>query len=123
MEGVMTYKPYIFGRGGVDIDPIKAGAIWTVWSTDVDRYDIKPIKYKEHFIDLTASDNVAIDFDVYVTMQINKGESPKIHENSGSDWYNRKIKDTFALIFETKPAQGHQSNLELARNQLLRFKR
>ena len=43
-EGVMTYQPYFFGSGGVDPDPIRAGAIWTAWSTGVERYDVRPIK-------------------------------------------------------------------------------
>ena len=33
-EGVITYKPWIFGHGGVDPEPIATGLVWTVWSTD-----------------------------------------------------------------------------------------
>ena len=69
-EGVMTYQPYLIGSGGVDKSPIESGAIWTAISTKVDRYNIKPVKVAENFVDLTASDNVAIDFDVYVTLKI-----------------------------------------------------
>lgn len=94
-EGVMTYKPYIFGSDGVDSDPISAGAVLTVWSTSVDRYNIKPEKKKETFVDLTASDNVAIDFDVYLTLKIQNGKTPVIHELSGREWYSNKVKDTF----------------------------
>lgn len=94
-EGVMTYKPYIFGKGGVDPSPIKAGAIWTVWSTSVDRYNVKPVKYTEKFFDLTASDNVAIDFSAYLTLEIQKGKSPALHEFSGEKWYTNTVKDTF----------------------------
>jgi len=94
-EGVMTYKPWIFGHGGVDDEPIKTGAIWTVWSTSVNRYNIKPVKMRETFVDLTASDNVAIDFDVYLTLKIQNGKSPIIHKLSGKDWYINKVKDTF----------------------------
>lgn len=94
-EGVMTYQPYIFGSGGVDDTPIKTGSAWIVKSTSVTRYNIKPKKRKENFVDLTASDNVAIDFDVYLTMKIQSGKTPMIHELSGVQWYENKIKDTF----------------------------
>lgn len=94
-EAVLTYQPWFFGHGGVDRDAVKTGATWTSWSTAVDRYNVKPEKVKERFIDLTASDNVAIDFDVYLTLQIKAGQSPVLHELSGSEWYENKIKDTF----------------------------
>lgn len=94
-EGVMTYKPWFLGHGGVDSQPITTGATWTAWSTTVDRYNVKPEKKKETFIDLTASDNVAIDFDVYLTLKIQSGKSPVLHELSGREWYDNKIKDTF----------------------------
>jgi len=97
-EAVMTYKPWIFGHGGVDEDPISTGAIYTVWSTSVNRYNIKPMQYTEQFIDLTASDNVAIDFHAYVTLQIVKGKSPVIHENFGEDWYITRIREPFRTI-------------------------
>jgi len=94
-EGVMIYKPWFLGRGGVDSDPIKTGAIWTAMSTSVARYNIKPTKIGEHFEDLTASDNVAIDFDVYLTLKVQNGKSPKLHELSGRKWYVNKVQDTF----------------------------
>lgn len=95
VEGVMTYKPWIFGDGGVDADPIKAGAIWTVWSTSVTRYNVKPRKITEPFVDLTAKDNVAIDFNAYITFKLIEGLTPKLHEKSGSKWYTNKVKDVF----------------------------
>lgn len=97
-EGVMTYKPWIFGHGGVDPEPIKTGAIWTVWSTSVDRYNIKPLKITEQFVDLTAKDNVAIDFNAYLTVQVMAGKSPVLHEFSGKQWYENKVKDVFRTM-------------------------
>ena len=97
-EGVLIRKPYIYGHGGVDPTPVKTGAVWTAWSTSVERYNTKPVKLGEKFIDLTASDNVAIDFDVYVTLKIQDGQTPVLHELSGREWYNNKIKDTFRAM-------------------------
>jgi len=97
-EAVMTYKPWIFGHGGVDDNPITTGAVYTVWSTSVDRYNIKPKQYTENFVDLTASDNVAIDFHSYATLQIVKGKSPLLHEKFGIDWYADRVKEPFRTM-------------------------
>lgn len=94
-EGVMIYKPYIFGSGGVYNDPIETGLTWTAMSTEVVRYDIKPVKFKESFVDLTASDNVAIDFDSYLTLKIIAGKTPLLHEKSGEKWYSNKVQDFY----------------------------
>ena len=114
-EGVMIYKPWIFGHGGVDPNPIITGAIWTVWSTQVARYNIKPKKRRETFVDLTASDNVAIDFDVYLTLKIQKGKSPVIHELSGKYWYSNKIKDTFRAYVRNEART--RTSIELRTNE------
>lgn len=94
-EGVMTKQPYIFGSGGVDPTPISTGLQYTALSTKVDRYNIKAVRYTENFVDLTASDNVAIDFDSYLTLKIISGKTPKLHELSGKDWYKNKVQDYY----------------------------
>lgn len=98
VEGVMTKQPFFFGEGGVDPVPIASGAAWTALSTKVDRYNMKPTKYKARFVDLTASDNVAIDFDAYITLKIKDGQSPVIHELSGAQWYENRVADTFRSV-------------------------
>lgn len=115
VEGVMVYKPYFLGHGGVDEDPIKTGATWTALSTQVARYNIKPEIAKEHFQDLTASDNVAIDFDVYLTLKIQNGKSPIIHEHSGRDWYVNKVRDTFRGYVRNEARS--KSSIDLRTNQ------
>lgn len=97
-EGVLIKKPWVFGHGGVQAKAIETGLVWTAFSTSVERYNIKPVKFKESFIDLTASDNVAIDFDSYLTLQIKKGSSPFIHEEYGVDWYKNKVQDFYRQL-------------------------
>lgn len=95
-EAVFTYQPvFPFSQDGVDSEPASAGATWKVWTTKVNKYNIKPERHKERFVDLTASDNVAIDFDVYMTLQIQQGKTPVLHEKSGVEWYKNKISDKF----------------------------
>ncbi len=97
-EAVLVYKPWIFGHGGVDETPVKTGATYTAWSTSVIRYNIKPLQFTENFVDLTASDNVAIDFHSYITLQIISGQSPVLHENFGEYWYENRVKEPYRTM-------------------------
>lgn len=114
-EGVLTYQPWIFGHGGVERQAVSTGAIWTAWSTRVDRFPIVPIKLTESFVDLASSDNVMIDFDTYLTLKIKKGETPKLREFSGINWYDNKVKDQYRMIVRNE-ARTRTSN-DLRTNQ------
>jgi len=94
----LIYKPWIFGGGGVGDEPIQTGLTWTVWSTEVERYNLKPMKVAEAFVDLTATDNVAIDFNTYLTLQILEGKTPILHEKFGNSWYSNNIVDFFRTV-------------------------
>ncbi|MCK5020119.1 MAG: hypothetical protein KAS32_23900 [Candidatus Peribacteraceae bacterium] len=110
-EGVMIMKPWFFGHGGVESEPLTTGLTWTVWSTSVARYNIKPMKATESFKDITASDNVAIDFNSYITLQIMKGTSPKLHELSGKAWYTNKVKDYYRTVVRNEARTRSSINL------------
>lgn len=94
-EGVIIKKPWIFGSGGVEPKPITTGLVWTAMSTSVVRYNVKPYKIEECFDDLTTKDNVPVDFCAYITVQLKSGETPVLHEKSGVNWYDNKVKDVF----------------------------
>ena len=96
-EGVMVMKPWIFGHGGVDPTPLKTGLTYTAASTEVIRYDIKPIEYKESFDDLITADNNPVDFDASIELEVIAGQSPSLHEEFGEEWYDRKVKEMFRM--------------------------
>lgn len=116
-EGVLIYKPWIWGHGGIDPEPMSTGLEWTVWSTEVARYNIKPVKRSEKFIDLTASDNVAIDFNAHLTTQVISGETPRLHEQYGYSWYENKVKDVFRTM--VRNAARGRSSIELRTNEAI----
>ena len=98
-EGVLIYKPWLFGHGGVDSEPIKTGLTWTVWSTQVERVSIKPFNINENFDDLITNDNNPVDFSVHMTFKHIDGKTPVLIEKFGlsntkspdSGWYASKI--------------------------------
>lgn len=60
-EGVMVKKPWVIGHGGVDSESIRTGLVWTAWSTEVVRVNVKPFNVTEPFADLITVDNNPVD--------------------------------------------------------------
>lgn len=94
-EAVLTDKPWFFGHGGVDKDPVNTGLTWCFWSTGKDYVKIVPIKYEEVLDDIISNENTPLDFKTAIILQVNKGKSPILLENYGVDWYEHNIKDTY----------------------------
>lgn len=98
-EVVFVYQPvFPWSTEGVDMEPLTEGLAYTVWTTREAKYNVKPITYKESFIDLTSSDNVPIDFDSYLTLKIINGKSPLLHKDSGKEWYMNKVQDQYRML-------------------------
>lgn len=93
-EGVMIKKPWIFGHGGVEQDPIKTGLVWTAWSTEVVRVDVKPFNVTEPFDDLITIDNNPVDFTIHLTFKHIEGQTPILVEKFGTTgWYKNKVQE------------------------------
>jgi hypothetical protein len=94
-EGVFTKKPWFFGKGGVDLEPLINGSEWRVFSTDFDKYVVSPVQYEETFEDAITNNNTPVDFSSYLTLKIQTGKSPELHKKFGPDWYNNNVKSYF----------------------------
>jgi len=93
-EGVLIYKPWVFGHGGVDQTSVKTGLAWTVWSTSVERVNIKPFNVNEVFDDLVTSDNNPVDFKIHLTLKHIEGKTPILVEKFGVvGWYKNKVRE------------------------------
>ena len=93
-EGVMVKKPWIFGHGGVEAQPIKTGLVWTAWSTEVVRVDVKPFNVTEPFDDLITVDNNPVDFNIHMTFKHIEGKTPGLVEKFGvTEWYTNKVQE------------------------------
>ena len=67
-EVVLVKKPWFFGHGGVEAEPVKTGLVWTAFSTEVVRVNVKPFNKTEPFDDLITKDNNPVDFDIHLTL-------------------------------------------------------
>ena len=90
-EAVLIYKPWFFGHGGVDIEPIESGLSWCWWSTHSETFKIIPIKHQVDMDDLFSDDNTPLDFHTIIITQVKKGKSPTLLQNYGVDWFNTNI--------------------------------
>jgi len=95
-EAVLTYKPYFWGKGGVDPQPISTGRI-TVWpSTDATIVNIKPDQYAEEFKDMMTKDDIPIQFSAFIQTRVLN--SPVLVEKWGLNWYEKNVKEPFRSI-------------------------
>ena len=90
-EAVLIYKPWFFGHGGVDEDPVETGLTWCWWSTSSETFKIIPQKQQVDMEDLVSNDNTPLDFHTVIITQIKAGKSPVLLENYGVDWFNTNI--------------------------------
>lgn len=97
MEMVFIYKPWVFGHGGVDPVPGSTGLTWTVWSTQVEKVNIKPFNIDETFTDLVTGDNNPVDFKIHMVFKHKAngedGGTPKLVSKFGKDWYKNKVRE------------------------------
>ena len=91
-EAVLVKKPFIFGHGGTYPEVIKAGRILAAFSTSKYYYSIQPKTVKERFDDLATKDGTPVDFDLYITTQIESGGAVKIHKEFGANWYTTNVR-------------------------------
>lgn len=101
-EAVLIEKPWIFGHGGVDDDPVTSGNKWVAVSTDNVKFVITPVKYTELFENLMTSDNNPVTFDVYFTFQIEKGKSSILYKGWGVKWYDNTMQPSLRTMVRDK---------------------
>jgi regulator of protease activity HflC (stomatin/prohibitin superfamily) len=101
-ESVLVYKPWFFGHGGVDNEPISTGATWCAMSTDHKEFQITPVTITEDFTNLIPSDNTPVSFSVYLKCQIRKGQTPELYKNFSEDWYVHSLQMTFRTMIRDK---------------------
>ncbi len=90
-EAVLIDKPWFFGHGGVDEDPVSTGLKWCWWSTSAEIFKVTPQRYDESFDDIFSNDNTPLDFNTYINIQIEPGKTPILLQNYGVDWYKNNI--------------------------------
>lgn len=95
-EVVLVEKPWFFGHGGVDPDPVKPGRTYAALSTEgVDVY-MQPMKAETEMHDTMTADGVPISFHAIVVLQVT--DSVSLIKNFGRDWYRNNLEEQFKTM-------------------------
>ena len=69
-EGVLVYRPWFFGHGGIDSTPITTGSTVVASSTEVHNIPITPLAFNINFDDIMPNNGIPLDFQTTVRLQI-----------------------------------------------------
>jgi len=95
-EVVLIEKPWIFGHGGVDPEPVKAGRTITAVTTDGVDVSMQPIKFETELPDTMTADGVPITFHAIMVVQVT--DSVTLIKNFGADWYKNNLEEQFKTM-------------------------
>ena len=95
-EVVLIEKPYFFGHGGVNPDPVKTGRVYTAWSTEGEDVNMQPQKYEMESPDTMTSDGVPISFHAIMVLQVI--DSVALIKNFGNKWYDNNLNEPFRTM-------------------------
>jgi hypothetical protein len=95
-EIVLIDKPWFFGHGGVESEPVKTGRSYGAITTEgVDVY-MQPQKFDVQLPDTMTSDGVPITFHAIVVVQVN--DSVSLIKNFGPHWYANNMEEPFRTM-------------------------
>lgn len=93
-EIVLVEKPWIFGHGGVDSEPVRTGRTFTAITTQGIDVNMQPRRFEASLPDTMTSDGVPISFHAIITLQVS--DSVALVKNFGPNWYENNIEQPFA---------------------------
>jgi SPFH domain / Band 7 family len=95
-EIVLIEKPWFFGHGGVESEPVKTGRSYGALTTQgVDVY-MQPQKLEVELRDTMTSDGVPITFHAIIIVQVT--DSVALIRNFGTDWYRNNMEEQFKTM-------------------------
>jgi regulator of protease activity HflC (stomatin/prohibitin superfamily) len=95
-EAVLIKKPWFFGHGGIDPEPIRTGLHWAAWTTDAVLVPMQPTKYETDMADMMTSDGVPIEFHTIIVLQVT--DSVALISHFGPDWYKNNVEEPFKTM-------------------------
>lgn len=78
-EGVLVEKPWFFGSGGVQMEPVTTGTALVAASTDVVYIEVSPQAFGIEFDDMMPSNGIPLDFHATIRMQVTN--APELVKN------------------------------------------
>lgn len=92
-QAVLVDKPWFFGHGGVQPDPVLPGRSYTWFSTQKIYVNMFPQQFDGNFADLMSSDGVPLDFHAVIRLQVTNPVA--LVRDFGEDWYKNNVEQEF----------------------------
>jgi regulator of protease activity HflC (stomatin/prohibitin superfamily) len=93
-ELVLVRKPWFFGHGGVDSEPVKTGRVFTALSTEGIDVNMQPQRVDIQQDDTMTKDGVPVSFHAVATLQVT--DSVALVKNFGPNWYQNNLFQPFS---------------------------
>lgn len=93
-EAALKMKPIFFGKTRVADDPVNSITLIAPTTTAV-YFNILPQKAQFKFDDLLSNDNTPLDVNMYMIIQVKKGQTPDLLRNYGENWFENFIEPYF----------------------------
>ena len=93
-EAALKMKPIFFGNTRVDDEPVNSITLVAPTTTAV-YFNILPQKMQFQFDDLLSNDNTPPDVNLYMIVQVKKGQTPDLLRNYGENWFENFIEPYF----------------------------
>ena len=95
-EIVLIEKPWLFGHGGVNPDPVRTGRTYAALSTEGVLVSMQPRKYETEMHDTMTADGVPISFHAITVLQVT--DSVTLIRNFGPLWYENNLEEPFKTM-------------------------
>jgi regulator of protease activity HflC (stomatin/prohibitin superfamily) len=95
-QAVLVQKPYFFGHGGVDPQPVQSGLTYVAPSTQVIYVCMQPIQQEVKLDDLMTRDGVPVSFDAVIRVQVQ--DAVDLIRRFGEQWYQNNVERQFANL-------------------------
>jgi regulator of protease activity HflC (stomatin/prohibitin superfamily) len=92
-EVVLIEKPWFFGHGGVNAEPVRTGRTFVAFSTDGIDVEMRPERYEQDLPDTMTADGVPVSFHAIVTLQVT--DSVALIKGFGDRWYKTNVEQAF----------------------------
>lgn len=120
-QRVLIEKPWFFGHGGVDNDPITAGGSWIAASTDSVNVSMQPLRFDEEFDDMMSANNVPVSFHAAVRLQVTDAVELVRHFTGGYNcgtppqlcWYTTNVQRMFQNLIRSDCKRYTMSQLAI----------
>jgi regulator of protease activity HflC (stomatin/prohibitin superfamily) len=120
-ESVLVSKPYFFGHGGVDPNPVSAGAEWVALTTDHVEFNITPQAIDEDQENVMTKDNTPLTVNSTLQYRIQAGNTPILYKKFGVNWFQNSISPTFYSMIRNKCSDYKMFDLASDRDILVKI--